>query len=153
MIGELVSLLSGMGGRNDSIDDHRRPPFVYSWSFLARVNSIKRCIVEFGNGLGRCHRTIRHSELARIVAPRFSSRMPPATWLHFVYALARPHDKIMNLASTQGYNPLLRTCRLQAQHQEMLPAHRQELRKHYALSDNICGSVVSLFPGQRRNPD
>ena len=32
------------------IDAH---PFVYSWSFLARVNSIKRCVVEFGNGLGQ----------------------------------------------------------------------------------------------------
>ncbi len=105
MIGQLVLLLSGMGGRNDCIDNHRRLPHVYSWSFLARVNSIKRCIVEFATGLGRCHRTIRHSELARIVVPRFSSLMSPATWLHFVCAFDRPHDKIMNSASAQGYNP------------------------------------------------
>ena len=145
-------LLSGMGGRNDCIHSHRRPPLVYSWSYLARVNSIKRCIVEFGNGLGRCHRTIHHSELARVVAPRSSSLMSPATWLHFVCAFDRPHDKIMNLASTQGYNPLLRTCRLPAHRQEILTAYYQENRKHYALSDNNCSSVVSLFRGQRRNP-
>ena len=48
-----VFLRSGMGGRNDCIHNHRRPPLVYIWSFLARVNSIKRCIVEFGNGLGQ----------------------------------------------------------------------------------------------------
>jgi hypothetical protein len=71
--------------------------------------------------------------------------MLPATWPPLVCAFDRPHDKVMNLASTQGYNPFLETSRLPALLLVCSAGSAETLTERRVSSGDI-GTLVFMAP-------